>query len=498
MSGPYRGLAAWVNERTGIQGLLRAALDEPIPGGSRWAYIFGSGLLLLLFSQFLTGVFLALYYVPAANDAHITVAYIVKVVSAGAFVRSLHVYGASALVIVLLLHITQTFMYGSYKGRRELLWLAGCVLLLLVLGMAFTGYLLPWDERAYFATAVGTNVMGEVPGGNVLRSLLRGGSRMGTLTLSRFYVLHLFVLPVLLVGFVFAHVYLFRRAGPAGPASADPFEPRLPTERFYPRQLMKDSAFAVLLVGALAALSYWLPAQLGPEANPANTTFLPRPEWYYLPLFEWLKFWPGRTALVGVVAVPAILAALFVLVPWLDRSLERLPWRRPLAAGLFAVVLAGLIGLGVLSHWQDMHNPIVALQLAHQQRETEAYLRAPFRPLPAPNVTAPAVAVPTVATAADAARPGAATTVPADPVAAGAREFATRNCGFCHGDQGEGSDQAPSLQAKVPTLSDAQLAAFLRNPDETAQSVGMPSFDGTPAELHSLIAFLRSLPKPKQ
>src|ERR1700733_7218728 len=146
----------WLDQRTGIDSILHETLEEPIPGGARWAYIFGSGLLFLFVSQVITGVFLALYYVPSADHAHTVVSYIIKVVSSGSFIRSIHAYGSSGIIILLCLHIGQTILYGSYKGRRELLWLSGCILMALMLGMAFTGYLLPWDEKAYFATAVGT------------------------------------------------------------------------------------------------------------------------------------------------------------------------------------------------------------------------------------------------------------------------------------------------------------------------------------------------------
>jgi len=170
-------LIHWNEVRTGLNSLLHHALDEPIPGGAKLAYVFGSGLLFLFISQVITGVFLALYYVPSADHAHTTVWYITKEVSAGSFLRSIHAYGSSAIVIVLLLHLIQTFLYGSYKGRRELLWVVGCILLALMLGMAFTGYLLPWDQKAYFATTVGTNIFSEVPFiGNALKRLLRGGT----------------------------------------------------------------------------------------------------------------------------------------------------------------------------------------------------------------------------------------------------------------------------------------------------------------------------------
>src|SRR3984893_18867973 len=203
------GLWGWLNRRTGLDNLLRSALDEPIPGGARFAYVFGSALLFIFVSQIVTGICLALYYVPAPMVAHVSVAYIVKEVAAGAFLRSLHSYGSSAMVVVLLLHFLQTFLYGSYKGKRELLWISGCTLSLLVLGMAFTGYLLPWDQKAYFASSVGTNVAGQVPViGESIRLLLRGGATMGTLTISRFYVLHVFIVPFLLFLFVAVHIFL--------------------------------------------------------------------------------------------------------------------------------------------------------------------------------------------------------------------------------------------------------------------------------------------------
>src|SRR6202451_1153565 len=220
---------AWLDDRTGVDTILHESLDEPIHGGASWAYIFGSGLLFLFVSQVITGVFLALYYVPSADHAHTVVSYIVKEVTSGSFIRSIHAYGSSGIIILLLLHIGQTILYGSYKGRRELLWLSGCILLALMLGMAFTGYLLPWDEKAYFATAVGTNLVAEVPWIRPpLQQLGRGGDQMGTLTVSRFYVLHVFVLPALLIGFIAAHVFFFRKAGAAGPIKEDPVHPKLP------------------------------------------------------------------------------------------------------------------------------------------------------------------------------------------------------------------------------------------------------------------------------
>src|SRR6201993_4733330 len=233
------GLWGWLNRRTGIDTVLKTALYEPIPGGARFAYVFGSALLFIFISQVITGIFLALYYVPSADHAHTTVAYITKAVTAGSFLRSLHAYGSSAMVIVLLLHLSQTYIYGAYKGRREILWLSGCVLFALILGMAFTGYLLPWDQRAYFATAVGTNAASEVPLiGETLKRMMRGGTEMGTLTISRFFVAHVFLIPACIFAVVASHIILFRKAGAAGPPTEHPFQPKLKPELFYPRQVL--------------------------------------------------------------------------------------------------------------------------------------------------------------------------------------------------------------------------------------------------------------------
>src|ERR1700687_2281352 len=296
-----RGLWGWLTRRTGLDNLLRSALDEPIPGGARFAYIFGSGLLFIFLSQIITGIFLALYYVPSAAHAHTTVAYITKAVTAGSFLRSLHAYGASAMVLVLFLHLSQTYIYGSYKGRRELLWLSGCMLFGLILGMAFTGYLLPWDQRSYFATAVGTNAVSEIPWiGEGIKRLMRGGTEMGTLTISRFFVSHVFLIPACIFALLALHIFLFRKAGAAGPVDEDPFEPKQKAELFYPRQVLMDLSLTALLIIGLGLLCFFVPIQLGSPAHPADAQYIPRPEWYYLPIFQWLKYWHGSAAIGGV------------------------------------------------------------------------------------------------------------------------------------------------------------------------------------------------------
>ncbi len=480
---PAKRLFHWMDRRAGVDKLMKESLDEPIPGGARFAYVFGSGLLFIFISQIITGLCLALYYVPSAETAHTSVAYITKQVAAGAFLRSLHYYGSSAMIIVLVLHFLQTFLFGSYKGRRELLWMSGATLSLFVLGMGFTGYLLPWDQKAYFATAVGTNIVGEVPLiGEWMTRLLRGGDTIGTLTLSRFYVAHVFLIPGIIIGFIAIHVFLFRKAGAAGPIDEDPIDPKMAPEGFYPKQVLMDMAFALLLMIGLGFLAYFHPVGLGPIANPADTHFLPRPEWYYLPMFEWLKFWEGPKVVFAVVVVPGLLAALFFLLPFLDRSLERRPWRRPIPVLAVAIVLMGTIYLGERSHMDDESDPTTAAQLALQAQQEEEYTHAPFEPyMESPGGTGP-LALPVG---------------PVNPlVAQGRGVFQAHGCSGCHGDVGLGTTVAPSLKGITTKYPEAQLIALLHNPNAQMRAGHMPAVDASQSDMSALLAYLGVIGTP--
>ena len=482
-SSRHGKLFRWLDRRADIDKLMKESLNEPVPGGARLAYVFGSGLLFIFISQIITGICLALYYVPSAETAHTSVAYIMKKVAEGAFLRSLHYYGSSAMIIVLLLHFLQTFLYGSYKGRRELLWLSGATLSLFVLGMGFTGYLLPWDQKAYFATAVGTNIVGEIPMiGNWLTRLLRGGDTIGTLTLSRFYVAHVFLIPAMIFLFIAAHIFLFRKAGAAGPMNEDPVEPKMPAEYFYPKQVIMDMAFSLLLMAGLGFLAYFHPEGLGPIANPADTHFLPRPEWYYLPMFEWLKFWEGPKVVFAVIVVPGLLAAGFFLMPFLDRGLERRPWRRPIPVLAVAIVMVGIVYLGMRSEMDDRDDPTTAAQLALQAQQEKAYSAAPFEPyIESPGGTGPAV-------------------LPSGPVnplvAQGRGIFQEHGCSGCHGDVGLGGVVGPNLTGITTKFPEAQLVDLLHHPNAQMRAGNMPSVDISADQMKALLAYLAVIGTP--
>ncbi len=321
-----------------------------------------------------------------------------------------------------------------------------------MLGMAFTGYLLPWDQKAYFATAVGTNILSEVPMvGNALKRLLRGGTEMGTLTLSRFFVLHVFLIPACIFAFVAVHVYSFRKAGAAGPATEDPTNSGLPSEPFYPKQL-------------------------GPKADPSDTHFLPRPEWYYIPVFQYLKYWHGSTAVMGILVLPGLLGTLLVALPFFDRSLERRPWKRPISVGLFTIVLLGLGGLGFASHREDMRSPGVAAQLKTQQEETAEFMKAKFEP----ELSGGSLAAENRALGNPEATKGKAI-------------FERENCNACHGDEGMGTAAAPKLVGVGNNFDSGKLEGLLRHPTAKMTAGGMSAVELKADEMKTLVAYLQSL-----
>lgn len=383
------------------------------------------------------------------------------------------------MVIVLLLHLSQTYIYGAYKGGREVLWLSGCILFGLVMGMAFTGYLLPWDQKAYFATAVGTNAVSEVPlVGESLKLLLRGGAQMGTLTISRFFVLHVFLIPGSIFALIATHVLLFRKAGAAGPFRGEPAELKRKTELFYPRQVVMDLALTALLIVGLGVLCFFAPMQLGPPANPSDVQYIPRPEWYYVPIFQWLKYWHGATSIIGVLVIPVVIVLAVLAVPFLDRRVERRPWKRPVAMGAYAFLAVALVGLALRSHYEDTHDKAVAQQLAKQQADEDAYFKKPFEPeLSSASLAAANVAL-------------------ADPLAAkGKHIFEGQSCNACHGDGGVGTAAGPALVGIGSKLSADQVSAFIKDPSAKAKAGGMPTADLSPDDLKTLVAYLESLKK---
>ncbi len=425
----------WVDERTGIKQITSDLLDEPIRGGARFAYVFGSVLLFLFGIQVATGIFLSMYYVPSADHAHASVSYIQKAVPGGWLLRGLHHYGASAMVVFAVVHLAQAYLYGAYKNKRELLWGAGVVMLLIVLGFSFTGYLLTWDQAAFFGTKVGASIAGEIPViGPIQQKIMLGGNDLTTITLSRFFTTHVFLLPVGLAALVGLHLYLFRRATPAGPFTEKDSKRY---ERFYPKQLFKDSLAMLVVFLVLIAYAKYSPAEIGPEADPTSD-YLARPPWYFMPLFQLLKYFPGSLAIIPTAILPALLFGALFLLPFIDRRPERNPFKRPIATGLLVLVLGGAVGLVFLARYEDKKNPEFAEKLKKQEEEMKEFFAKPFEPQVIGAVSAVAKLPP-------------------------APEAYLKSCAPCHGDAGEGAATFPPLlgMSKKPQRTKEDLLKIL-------------------------------------
>jgi quinol-cytochrome oxidoreductase complex cytochrome b subunit/mono/diheme cytochrome c family protein len=344
-------------ERTGWRPLKQLLFLEPLPGGSRWSAAFGSLLLFVFALQVVTGILLTTSYAPSVDSAWPSVNYIQTQVPLGVFVRALHHWGSSAMVILLLFHLVQVFVWGAYKKPRELTWMVGVLLLFGTLGLAFTGYLLPWDEKAYWATKVGLGMASTVPGiGDGLRTLLQGGPGMGNLTLTRFFTLHAFVLPGTLIVLVVVHLYLFRLHGvtPSWWVSADQL--RAKEEPFWPKQVLKDAVLALVFLIGLGLWCAFVPAPLGLQADPAKP-YEARPEWYFMFLFQLLRYFQGPYEVVGTFVLPLAFFLVLFFWPFLDRNPQRDPRRRPLAITLLGAGTVGLVGLTIVANVTDVRMP---------------------------------------------------------------------------------------------------------------------------------------------
>lgn len=325
----------WVEDRTGITALMHEALFERVPGGARWRYVWGSTLVFAFAVQMITGIFLWMAYSPSSQTAWESVYYIQHDMQFGWLLRGLHHYMAQTMIVLLVLHLIQVVIDGAYRAPREFNFWLGLILMQIVLGLALTGYLLPWDQRGYWSTGVATSLMSLVPiVGEQVQKLVVGGSDYGHHTLTRFFALHAGLLPALLVGFLVLHVAIFRKHG-IHPKKLDPKKDCY----FWPDQVLKDAVacLAVLLAvlfcifmpvifgdvsiaEAKADPGSHLGAHLTAPADPSNKFSAARPEWYFLFLFQFLKFFHGEDAeRIGALYIPGAVMGMLFLMPILGR-----------------------------------------------------------------------------------------------------------------------------------------------------------------------------------
>jgi ubiquinol-cytochrome c reductase cytochrome b subunit len=333
----------WIDERTGITGPIKGFLSYPVPGyvHRNPLYSLGGLTLIIFMLMAITGIFMTFYYDPSPEGAYGSVDYITYVLPLGWLVRGIHHYGASALVVLAVLHMLRAYFFAAYKKPREINWMTGVVLLFLILSFGFTGYLLPWDQKGYWATKVGTEIAGSMPiVGDAIMRLMRGGAELGQATLTRFYATHIGLLPTTVVALIALHIYQLRFHGMAPAITEKQKEQSKKSVPFFPNWVLADAVYGIILFAGLAYLSWAIRAPLGFPADPTSSNFIPRPEWYFLFYFQLLKYFPGKLEPVVTILIPGFIFGSMLLLPFFDKSKERHPKRKPVTtiAGIFYIL----------------------------------------------------------------------------------------------------------------------------------------------------------------
>ncbi len=437
-----RAILRWIDEQTGLITSIHNFMNEPLARGVGYPHVFGSLALFLFLIQMATGILLMTYYSPAPDHAYETIEFITHKLPFGGFVRGLHHWTATGMMAAVGLHLLQVFLWGAYKKPRQIIWVLGVLLLVVTLGFSFTGYLLPWDQKAYWATVVGTNIAGAVPFvGDAIRTLLRGGPNVGAVTLTRFFAIHVAILPALIIALMGFHVLQVRRKGITPPGHDVGEEASaVYTQYFWPHQILKDAIVAFFVFGLLSIVALKFGAPIEPLANPADTSYIPRPEWYFLWLFELLKYFPGNLEFVGAVLLPTIGIVLLAIYPYLDKNPARKLSRRKYAATLCAVTFAFVSWLGV----RAIITTPKPQQLTAQQEQ-------------------------------------------------GLKVFMDQRCTACHKVNGDGGNAGPDLAQAGGHWTSDRLTALLKNPAKFQKRSIMPATDLPPEKLTALVAYLMAL-----
>jgi cytochrome b6 len=323
----------WLDDRTGIGALgpLVKKKEVPIHRHTMWYYL-GGMVLFLFFLQIGTGVLLMIYYRPSAEEAYESVKFLMSEVEFGWLIRSIHGWGANLMIFTLFVHMFSVLLLKAYRKPREITWLTGMGLLGMGMGLGFTGYLLPWNELAFFATRVGTEIPGVVPlVGPPMKEFLRGGEDVTGATLTRFYALHVWVLPFATAALIAVHVLLVQMHGMSVPPSIEQSGGASRNMKFVPNFLLRDAIGWLAALAILAALAALIPAHLGEKADPfASAPAGIKPEWYFMFMFQTLKMLPAEILgiegeIVGVVGF-GIGGGVLALVPFLDRNPAHTRW----------------------------------------------------------------------------------------------------------------------------------------------------------------------------
>ncbi len=452
----------WLDDRLGFSDLVGPAAKHLVPRDARWWYVFGSATLAAFAIQVLSGVALAFSYIPSSSQAYATLQFITNEAAFGRFMRGLHYYGASAMVLMVGVHAIQVFLFGSYKYPREMNWITGALLLVFTIVMGFTGQLLRWDQTAVWSVVIAAEQAGRVPLiGEWLAHFIMGGDTVGGATLSRFFAIHVFLIPACIFAFVGIHLLLVLRHGISEPPKPGrPVNPKTYHEEyhqllkksgvpFWPDAAWRDATFGVAMIAGIALMA-WLagPPELGKPPDPSIIAAVPRPDWYLLWYYAMFALIPHALEDYFIVLFPVVVGFVMIGLPLLFNKGERSPLRRPwaMASVTFIVIMVGAFWReGLRSPWSPNFNPT---------------------PLSAQVV-------------------GAAS----GPVWEGAQVFQEKGCFNCHLIEGDGGRRGPDLSSIADRLNTNDMILRVMN-----GAPNMPAYSSIlkPGELDDLVAFLGS------
>ncbi len=476
-------ITAWISRETEIDSIKYRLLDEPASGLAAWARTTSGIVALLVFLQFATGILLAFHYVPAAASAYTTVAYIELAVANGTWIRSVHYHSSVLLPIALSVHLLQMLVRSSYRSNPTA-WVFGLLVLGLSLAAGATGYALPWDARAINGVNIAASLAGNTPLiGDAARLWLINGTSISTQTLSRFYGLHVFVLPLVLLITITARLFVFgkRRTIDSDRRLSD----------WASKQFARNSISVGLVFLAVSVFSAYYPAPFGPQAADVAATYLPRPGPQFLWLFEMQKYTDGVVAATLAMGFPSAVIGGLIILPLL---LKRMPKFLPYAVA--ATFTVGSVAVGLLTAaaiYQDLSDSRISEQLARQEKDEAAFRRSTFEPQTQQIRHASLKSEEKPASDDPSSELTSVSSPSAKP------SVYEVNCAKCHGDNGEGTKKFPELVGittrEEDQLSPEMVLAIINDPKAVGRSSKMPAYKSklSEPEKQELVAWIRSL-----
>lgn len=454
----------WVDDRTGITENIVPIMKHPVPPKATWAYVFGSAVLFCFILQVITGIALSLLYQPSSKDAYQSLVFITDKAKFGNVLRGIHYFGASAMIILVGIHMIRVYLTASYKFPREMNWISGVILLLCTIFMGFTGQLLRWDSDGVWSSVVAAEQLGRTPFiGKYLARFLLGGDTVGAQSLSRFYSYHVFMVPAMIFIFVGIHLYLVIQNGISEPTKAgrliDPktyrkWYKQMLKEKgvpFWPNAAWRDILFSSIVIICIISLAYIFgPPALSGKPDPAVLTTSPHPDWYMIPFFALFALMPHNLESYAMLIGPIITIVLLFSMPFISNRGERSPLKRPWAIyGVICVTVfvISLLVIGLKAPWSPHFNtkpvPLSAIKSAH----------------------------------------------PDSTIIQGVNLFYSKGCNYCHTINHYGGLDGPNLTTIGSRLSIQELKVRIVNGGKN-----MPAYGGilTKEEMDNIVAFLKS------